>query len=224
MVSPAETATVVPMQDYKYSKPTGTVDPANALWDPRFIGSAKDDPTSMGSDAPAGGALGSGYTANNSYAHACLAGARSANWGNNLSSSLAVIGNRGPKYKELKTPAAGSAWTLEDGGSGIGVDSNTLLIHGADNRWEGNIGYGDAHVTYETEPDPESVTFVDRTVGSDPINQRDNLFVDETNEGTTDNFATRRNALLRIWKQGIPTNVAFDKAHVDPTGQYVFVD
>jgi prepilin-type N-terminal cleavage/methylation domain-containing protein len=204
-VSPAEVARVLPYTDYQYSNPVGSEGIQQgkyAVYDPRFLGSSLDF-TDTVSQLPDGA-----KTGNNSYAHNCIEGGRKSNWSSTLSASQAVIGNRGPVYKQTMTPDIdqNEVWELVSGlgNTVFGASSETLFIHGSENKWEGNIAYGDVHVEFSLQPDPESATFVDRRQAN-PINQRDNLFVDETNEGADVNaFQTRKNALLRIWKQGIP--------------------
>jgi prepilin-type N-terminal cleavage/methylation domain-containing protein len=232
-VSPAEVARVLPYTDYQYSNPIGSQGIQQgkyAVYDPRFMGSSLDDAANEGvSNLPQSTVV----TSNNSYAHNCIEGGRKANWSSTLSASQAVIGNRGPLYMETATPnfQSNETWQLVSGGNTrFGASSETLFIHGSENKWEGNIAFGDVHVEFSLQPDPESATFVDRQGQTEPVNERDNLFVDETNEGTDPNaFQTRKNALLRIWKRGIPyRDSPFIEDHVklDSSGnsEYVYVD
>jgi prepilin-type N-terminal cleavage/methylation domain-containing protein/prepilin-type processing-associated H-X9-DG protein len=235
-VSPSEANNLIQiMPDYEFAKPRGAVADMgeNALWDPRFAGTTKHDFQSQGVQQippTVGGA--SSYYGNFSYAHTPLSGARLSFWSNNLSSSTPIIGNRGPVYKEDRTPTPPAGWTLTDEDNGIG--SPTLAIHGPETSWEGNISYGDGHVTFETQPDPETATFVDRQASTtDPVHRRDNMFVDEVNEGTAAagdaKGTTRRNAVLRLWSKGVGTDETFDASkHVKLTGGatsvYVWAD
>ncbi len=230
-ISPAEANNQIQaMTNYQFSRPKGAVidDGENALWDPRFVGTQKHDFTTFGVvtgdliTVTVGGTT--GYTANFSYAHIPVGGARRSFWSNILSSSTPIIGNRGPVYDATRTPTVSGqtskGWTLANGNTGIG--SPTLFIHGPETSWEGNIAYGDGHVTFETQVDPEAVTFVDRqqaqSASQGPINQRDNLFVDEENEGSPPidvKGVNRRNALLRLWSTGIPVSDPFEaKKHI----------
>jgi len=222
-VSPAEVGKIQVMTDYQFSLPRGSPIQGGkyAIYDPRFLGSPKDDVSTEGVLEVA-----SIPTGHNSYAHNPIEGARKANWTSNLNSSYPILGNRGPVYQQTATPATGEAWRLSESPSQLGVASETLFIHGTENKWEGNVAFGDAHVEFTLDPDPETATFVDRQGQTDPVNERDNLFVDETNEGTNANaFQTRRNAYLRIWKRGIPfQGTAFAQDHLDPQGQFVWVD
>ncbi|MBL8746822.1 MAG: type II secretion system protein [Phycisphaerae bacterium] len=210
-VSPAEAGKAVPYTDYQYSNPVGVAIQQGkyAVYDPRFLGSPLDDADGEGvQNLPTAVGTPPARTANNSYAHNCIEGGRKANWSSTLNASQAVFGNRGPLYDQTATPnfQGGESWLLKSGAlSRYGASSETLFIHGSENKWEGNIAFGDVHVEFVLQPDPETATFVDRQGQTDPVNERDNLFVDETNEGTDPAaFQTRKNALLRIWKKGIP--------------------
>jgi prepilin-type N-terminal cleavage/methylation domain-containing protein len=173
-VTPAESnGAIKQMTDYSYSSPTTAVTPLQALWDPKFAVTAQD----AGVSAAAGG--------NFSYAINPPVGGRRAKWSNSFSSTEAVIGNRGPAF----TATGGGAsvvWTLNTSttlpGSGttpLGTTSNTLLIHGARTTWEGNIGYNDNHVNFETRADPESTPFTFAGIGGTQKTFTDNLFVNE---------------------------------------------
>ncbi len=229
-VSPAESNSKVQvMQNYQYNQPEAAIRKEYAVYDPLFLGCPKDDLSTEGlAQTPPTSGIGNERTAHNSYAHGALEGGRATQWGGTLSSSQPVLANRGPVYKQTATPRAASneTWQLNDNPAEVGVSSITLFIHGAENKWEGNISYGDGRVDFSVEPDPEAMTFVDRqTSTTDPVNQRDNLFVDETNEGTNQNaFQTRRNALLRIWQKGIDTDKPFDRQHIDWNQTFVWVD
>ncbi|HBS29478.1 MAG TPA: hypothetical protein DEB06_08530 [Phycisphaerales bacterium] len=244
LISPAEVnSAIAALNDYEYTTPQAADTPRFAQWDPRFKGSPKDKPDGVNASNWISSEIG-----HTSYAHAVVGGARLANWGNTLNASVPMIANRGPVYDGDRTPQNNEAWTLKGAGSGsgggdpgagsdtaTGIGSQTLLIHGSDNTWEGNVSFGDGHVEFTTEPDPETATFVDRTQSgsgaTEPISQRDNIFVDEKNEGSstaTDAAgAGRRNAYLRIWKKGIDSDKAFDAAQHLTAGQnagYVWVD
>jgi hypothetical protein len=55
----------------------------------------------------------------------------------------------------------------------IYTSSTTLLIHGAQNEWDGNLCYGDNHVTYGRTMTPEGL---DR-VGTGTAATLDNVFL-----------------------------------------------
>lgn len=173
-VSPAEanTAQVESIADYAFQSPAAAVDPANALWDPRFRGTPID---------PALGGLPAGAPGNQSYAHIIPCGNRLKLWRDNASTTEAVLGNRGPRYApddRAPHPADGR-WALVDGPLGRG--SNTLLIHGRRETWEGCIARNDGSVRFEHKPSPDDVTYT-RYVGARSHAAFDNLFVSESDE------------------------------------------
>jgi prepilin-type N-terminal cleavage/methylation domain-containing protein len=185
-VNPAEanTADVQLKTNYEFDQPTGTATPAQALWDPKFRG------TPLDAGATAGGTTGPG---NQSYAHNIPIGKRLAQWSNTFSTTEACFGNRGPAYTETTYSTTGR-YTLVTGATGTG--SNTLLIHGARQSWEGNIGYNDGHTNFETKPNPDGLTY---TRASAPRSASDNLFILETDEvgATANQPGTSINAFLR---------------------------
>jgi len=167
LISPAEASSNVRIYDtYEYDSPSAAVDPAKALWDPRFKGTPQD------------AAIGTGGTAegNNSYAHNPPFGKRRARWTNTFASTEAVIGNRGPCFVfQAGNPAT---WNLLPN-SDYGDRSVTLLIHGSRVKWEGNIGFNDNHVEFVTRADPEYVTFSFTNLPVGQRTQPDNLFINE---------------------------------------------
>ena len=212
----------------------GTV---QALWDPDFRGAPNED--QFHTDPPGnadGSATFTPNIGNNSYAHMAIGGARVDFWSSVTSTSnVAVWGNRGPVYNGEMRPDVGGEWELVEGATG--KDSTTLSIHGGDDSWEGNIGYNDGHVTYETVPNPAEIKYQ----MLDNVNEfdRDNLFLDDDNEYTVtgngvDPIAQRTNALLRIWRQGIPDfrtqrdATAINEAHLggqnNGTSNWIWVD
>lgn len=145
-VSPAEVGNVEVMQNYQHARPTSTVDPERAVWDPAFRGTPLDE---WGGKVP--GAVGD--ASHNSYAQVAYHGAREFIWGNTFSATEACWGNRGPVYilrEDTWHPLAGSMF---------GDGSTTMEIHGDPETWEGNIGYNDQHVDYVKRPDPETVVW-----------------------------------------------------------------
>lgn len=223
MISPSEVGRVQVMPDYQYQEPEGAVTPNMAQWDPRYAGSTRDDFASDGvNNAPSGLLL-----SNNSYAHSPLGGARKQFWRATLNASLPIVSNRGPAYEDpAVTPNIneGETWELKDDPTGIGSD--TLFMHGPETSWAGNIAFGDGHVEFSLQPDPEIATFVDlQSGGPDPINQPDNIFVDEENEGTSaQDRKNNRNAYLRIWRKGIPTDEEFEPDEHLSGRQFVWID
>ncbi|MEO1009534.1 MAG: prepilin-type N-terminal cleavage/methylation domain-containing protein [Planctomycetota bacterium] len=168
-ISPAEVGDAEEMNGYENSQPRGTERPESALWDPEFAGTPLDDAFDQRQ---------TGDPSNNSYAQTMYWGERRRSWSNTFQSTNAVLGNRGPVY-ELD----GEIWRLPEDDE-FGDQSKTLLIHGGKAKWEGNIGYGDQHVDFETRPDPEDLTFTffGLASGTEGSTFNDNLFVSEADE------------------------------------------
>jgi prepilin-type N-terminal cleavage/methylation domain-containing protein/prepilin-type processing-associated H-X9-DG protein len=202
---------------YQNSNPARAAVPANALWDPAFRGAplvtlaANGEPTSL-----AGRETGTGIRANgnNSYAHMVFRGAvgassqngRISRWSNTFNATEAVFGNRGPTFTQGGTndqfagPYPATGYTLL-ANTDVGARSQTLQIHGGRTTWEGNIGYNDGHVNFESRADPAEVTFQSfaaQTInGTQTRTVPDNLFVDETFEGQNASTSPRVNGWLR---------------------------
>lgn len=172
-VNPAEanTAQVVEFEDYEFDDPEAAQEPEDALWDPNFHGTP-DDPDLGNQD------LG---IANQSYAHSTPFGARLARWQSTFMSTQAIFGNRGPWYTAVDQLT--DIWTLQNGEYGEG--SFRLLIHGSRTKWEGNMAYNDNHVSFETRPDPDGVTWTFVDLPSGERTKNDNLFVDEDDQNRT---------------------------------------
>lgn len=199
LISPAETntAAVVLFTQYAYTNPTGAVITTQAQWDPAFKATplAQELTVSAGSpnrQSPAG-------VGNNSYAAVVAFGKRRAQWSDTYSSTEAVFGNRGPEYaaNDIAGYPSTGRWALTTAGQA----SNTLLIHGGRTTWEGNIGYNDGRVQFETKPNPDSLTY-QRTTSPNTVT--DNLFVSESDQigvttSTTDAINAATNAWLRPW-------------------------
>jgi type II secretory pathway pseudopilin PulG len=175
-VTPAEASGSIRIDEgYESTNPTGTATPASALWDPKF-GGAPTQTATTGSLAPRVTGIG-----NNSYAHCPPFGGKRSRWTSSASTTEACWGNRGPGYQGTTNPTTG--WRLNAAGTNPpGVDSVTLAIHGGRNTWEGNIGYNDAHVEFETRPDPTTITY--RKMSGSPLTVPDNLWVSETDDAT----------------------------------------
>ncbi len=195
LVSAAEsnTAQVQRLDTYEYTTPAAAANPAKALWDPQFRGTP-DDPVRGASSSRLG---------HQSFAHVLPFGNRRTQWTNSANANQPVFGNRGPTYAANDAGASSSKWVLLPGP--LGVDSNTLLIHGGRRTWEGNIGYNDIHVTFETKPTPsglEVALAAPLAKGRSPAKTApDNLFVNESDEfegdGTTGGVDKGVNAYLR---------------------------
>jgi len=243
-VSPAEVGRIAIYNEYQYSDPVGVPDePLDgsttsrrdlAIFDPRFAGSPKEA-TAWALEGVLQTPTTQTNTGHQSYAHQPLEGARKKNWAATMSSSIPVMANRGPVYVSDsgsdgnfgRTPASG-VWSLISGGQNgaFGTASSTLFIHGTETKWEGNVAFGDGRVSFFSQPNPDEITFVDQTTGTDPINQPDNIFVDEANNGVTSAapINLRTNAYMRIWNQGIDRAEAFATKHLDYQMGYVWVD
>ncbi len=181
-VSPAEASGSVKVDDqYANASPSAAATPANAQWDPGFAGTPVDTAV-LGNRAPRTTGVG-----NNSYAHNPPVNARAAKWRDTYTATEAVIGSRGPLFtgqsattQSAPYPTAG--WTLL-ANNAAGDQSVTLNILGSKNSWAGNIVYNDNHVTFETRPDPIETTYRRNITGNGAV-VPDNLFVDESDEGS----------------------------------------
>jgi len=190
LVTPAESdGLIVRYEGYELDDPQGAVFPDKALWDPKFKASPVDKKLHQGQDAPEGNA---------SYAHTPPFGNRVAKYGSTYIATEPAVGNRGPMF----TGDAQNGWTLQPGV--LGTESLTLLIHGSRVKWEGNTGYNDNHVNFETRPDPEGLTFTFQQLPPGSKTKPDNLFVSEDDKlGTglgeaTPQAWTQTNAWLTV--------------------------
>ena len=165
---PSETNDQIRVDEhFEPDQPVRAVNPMGALWDPGFAGVPGESGTGVG---PMGRR---GVEGNTSYAHTPPFGKRRAVWTCSYAATEAVFGNRGPVYG-----GGPNGWFLTPGP--YGDESNTLKIHGMPRRWEGNIGYNDNHVVFETQPDPSHLTFTFRDLPSGLRTFPDNLFVNES--------------------------------------------
>ncbi|MEO1129320.1 MAG: type II secretion system protein [Planctomycetota bacterium] len=221
-VSPADQGNVSVFESYEYEQPEDAVRPVRAQYDPSFKGTPFDGQENNNSATidfePS--------VSHNSYAHMVPGvGARASFWSNTVSASVPIWSTRGPLYDNTVTPDsdAGEGWNLATGPQGSA--SAALLMFGQESRWRGNVAFADGHTSFEQEPDPEVVTFTESRSG-DKVTLRDNLFVDEQNEGDGSLAdGSRRNALLRQWKQGLPIGRSFNARWVDSTDpEFVFVE
>jgi hypothetical protein len=188
LIGPAESATgtVVVDTGYEYERPSHALVPKLALWDPGFSGTQIDFNRR---------ALG---LSNQSYAHIIPLGRRAEQWRTNSATLRPLLGNRGPQYavNDSASYPANGHWSLVQGP--LGVDSNTLLIHGPRNTWEGLVGFNDLHVEYWQAPTSTRITY--RRAAGAPQYAPDNLFVNENDELGGDSgggIASGRNAYLR---------------------------
>ena len=198
--------------EFHYANVTPAVDPFRAVYDPGFKGSPDDDDANSSVSYATPSDIG-----HNSYAHIPVTSFSADKWSTiNMTSSEPVLGNRGPGFKVPHIPQ--EDWQLDDQQPTIGVDSNTLRIHGGKNTWEGNIGYNDGHVQFHTEPNPcpgkggpKQLDFA----GNEKF--CDNVFVWE--------FSVPSSVLLRIWKRGVVNpNNQFYGYPPNPNNQFVWYD
>ncbi|MCL4220710.1 MAG: prepilin-type N-terminal cleavage/methylation domain-containing protein [Phycisphaerales bacterium] len=177
-------------KDYQLSRPTGAYQPEFALWDPKFSANPSDASNST--------VAGQNAQGNFSYAHTLPFGKRKSLWSNDFSATQAMLSNRGPEY-DLNGGGQSGTWELIDGV--LGKQSNTLLIHGSRSKWEGLIGYNDAHVDFSPEPNPEKLIFTFTGLTNQYRTQPDNVFACEDDALRTeapDNMRlNQRNAWLR---------------------------
>lgn len=192
--SPSETNSQIRIDSgYQNSNPTLAANQQNAVWDPGFAGFPGD--TTGGGQQRRDQATGT--PGGNSYAGLVFnVGNRLSKWSNTFNATEAVFGNRGAAYvsnvNDQATVPTGTGWQLLQN-SPFGTQSNTLAIHGGRTTWEGNIGYNDNHVNFETRPDPTEITY-SRPNGT-PRVLPDNFFVDENDENT--DVTKRSNAWMR---------------------------
>ncbi len=205
-VSPAEVASNVKIKEgYQYSRPNTAISSDRAQWDPSFKGTPHTDDNQGTSNTS-----NTTGTSHQSYAHMIVSGARQTTyWRDTFSATQPIWANRGPVYNEgttdlVTTAPTSGRYTLAPS-SDVGDRSNTLQIHGGRTTWEGNVGYNDGHVNFETKPNPDTVTYTRATAtGNQPRAIPDNIFVTETDEqtGTTDtatNPGVLRNAYMRAY-------------------------
>jgi len=197
---------------YQNSSPGSAAVAGNALWDPAFRGApAQSLGNANGEPVAGGGRINGRSSGANSYAHMVFRGGITGNisqngrisrWSNTFNATEAIFGNRGPTFTQgadavATYPVNGYTLTVDD----FGTRSQTLQIHGGRTTWEGNIGYNDGHVNFESRVDPAEVTFQSFGVvtinGAQTRTVPDNLFVDETFEGQTVGTSPRVNAYLR---------------------------
>ncbi len=162
---------IVKDEGYQTRLPTRANNPAAALWDPGFAGT----PGESGTTGIGPGRRGGGVIGNVSYAHSPPFGKRMRYWTATSSSKEPVVADRAPRYE-----GTAGAWVPVPGASG--QNSNTLLTHGNPKRWDGNVGYNDAHVSFENSPDPSGVQNVYSVDIGGIRHHADNIFVNENDD------------------------------------------
>lgn len=182
MVSPAEAnALIRQAEQYEFDAPRGAQSTSLAQWDPKFRATPIDIQQVTGvagfTDAP-------GTAGNTSYATIVYFGPRASKWNNSFGSTDAIVGNRGPIFQQVQTAGTGAqltrTWNLGNTGSNlnVGEQSQTLLIHGSRNRWEGNVAFNDNSVVFLQQADPTNITANFSQIAN-ARTQPDNLFVNE---------------------------------------------
>ncbi|MBX3379732.1 MAG: hypothetical protein KF805_06530 [Phycisphaeraceae bacterium] len=225
-VSPAEVNEMIKADPFcEFKNPTGVAPAkrAKAILDPGFA-CYPDEP---GGDIPIPRASGTTGLGGFSYAIVPFVGARRAMWQSTFDASQVVLGNRGPWYK-LDTNGKWSLDPTDRRGKNItpATASNSLLIHGARNSWEGNVARNDNSVSFETRPDPENLTIkYGAGLAVADISKYDNIFANEDENGdgklysrdddriTPANVDKRKNNYLRCWGgDGKGSNLTIDPA------------
>ncbi|MGP1347839.1 MAG: type II secretion system protein [Phycisphaerales bacterium] len=236
LVTPAEenlSIRVARENEVDFANPRGSVVPGRAVYDPAFKGtpSPSDVSASTAYTGPRGDDAIPTREGNVSYAHVPLFGGRlNKHWGTRSQlSTIPIIGNRGPIFDYTGAAADGNnrqppendEWFPASAANRAvaGIDSPTLLIHGARTRWAGNIAYNDGSVKFETQVNPKELTIQYRSLNAaqaPEVTGSDNLFVDEDSStfvvtvGQASNPAflrgERTNAYLRLYRIGPPLN------------------
>ncbi len=197
-VSPAEANSEIKvMQGYQNAQPEGAKDKKNALWDPWFRVTPSQAEKTDGGAAKYGtpGPKDSMDTAGfASFAHSPVFGDRKSRWSNTINATEAIVGNRGLSgFTDGKWGNGASATskqvfqsdglTPESWKADQTLDqftqSNTLLIHGSRNKWEGNIGFNDNHVDFFNDFQSDLFTFSLPNAPSGQKTRKDNFFVGE---------------------------------------------
>ncbi len=173
-VSPSEINGAIKFdREYEFAEPSRAANPPAAMWDPGFAGF----PGESGGGLPASGRRNNAVTGGVSYAHVAPFGQHSGAWKSNYDSRQPIIANRGPAYD-----GSPGQWRLRPGISG--QQSARLKIFGSPNQWEGNVGYGDTHVAFTNQPDPDALTITYSNPINGSRNHGDNIFVNEDFDGT----------------------------------------
>jgi prepilin-type N-terminal cleavage/methylation domain-containing protein len=151
-VSPVETNPVVKTKsDYNYNSynPGAAGDASGPFhWDASFRANIHTNPDG-----------GTTLVSHTSYAHLALIGDRKKyHWSNKADGTRPMMGNRGT----FKGKVQGDNYSK----------SYTLSFHAPDDTWEGNICYGDNHVSLEKSLIPDTVQY---ECGSSNL-AKDNLF------------------------------------------------
>ncbi|HZW06558.1 MAG TPA: hypothetical protein VFF65_05495 [Phycisphaerales bacterium] len=156
--------------DYQTSSPKAAVKPAEALWDPAL----RCDFTTGAGHVSYATLMPNGDTAAGAKARGRL-----SMWGNTFNATEAIVANRGPLVTGRD----------RDGEPIHNRKSNTMAIHGGRATWEGNVGYNDNHVNFETRMNPSEITYR----SADGKRKADVFYYDEPDD------ADGLNAWLGVW-------------------------
>ena len=148
LISPVETNPVVKVkQDYNYSAYNPTASNPS-FWDPGFLANIFRANDGQNTSA-----------CHTSYAHLAIHGERKrARWRTSAGSTQPLLGNRGT----FRGATSGNNYTK----------SYSLLFHPPLNQWDGNLAFGDNHVSLEHSFFPQGSTHQCGTFGVTP----DNIF------------------------------------------------
>lgn len=126
--SPAEASKNIEIdKDYQFDMPKTAKKAAEAMWDPAFSADFSN-----------------GKKGNVSYAHLQPFGPRRERaWTSSFITTEAIAGNRAPEIRSMVVDAAGKRRAALASDKSV-----TFLIHGEEDKWEGNIAYNDGHVEY----------------------------------------------------------------------------
>jgi hypothetical protein len=224
LVSPSEMNPSIRVQSsFEFSNPSAVAPEkrGKAILDPKFA----CYPDEQGGDSPIPLRPAGASTGSCSYAFVPFIGARRSMWQATFDASQVVVGNRGPWYK-LNSSGNWSLDSTDRRGKNNtpATASNTLLIHGSRNSWEGNVARNDNSVAFETRPAPENLTMnYAPALAAAGIPKYDNIFANEDENGdgksysraddriTPENFDKRKNNYLRCWGgDGKGSNLTID--------------
>jgi prepilin-type N-terminal cleavage/methylation domain-containing protein len=179
---------------------------SKALYDPQFRGTPDDfQPNNNTQISQQGSPEAVGHQ---SYAHVIVGGLteRGSFWNINGPQDTIVLSNRGPLYRDAPTPK--EDWELFSVATNapsnqVGIDSNTLRIHGSSSEWSGNVVYNDQRVEFWKKPNSEGPP---KLRNNDEF-FNDNIFADENVSPLGGSIAVdpteRKNVFLRAWARGL---------------------
>ncbi|MEL7471840.1 MAG: prepilin-type N-terminal cleavage/methylation domain-containing protein [Planctomycetota bacterium] len=203
-VSPSEVNGDIEVYDgYEYDEPEASPlsgdDKSRALWDPAFRALPSDEALGTNQSATSPGGF--------SYAHSLPFGKRKVRWGQTFSSTEAALANRGPAYEDPANIQQGEHELIgldevpnpPQYNRPAGVASNTLLIHGTREKWEGNIGFNDNHVEFSNGPAPDSISVTFEGITNKNFRtHNDNVFFNEDDQDRTESTPSLDDGTLQF--------------------------